>query len=44
MYADRLRVRHEDLASGGHLVFMLGAEPNAKLGVAEGDMPPSLTA
>jgi predicted alpha-1,2-mannosidase len=41
---DRLWIRHEDIAEGGHLVFTLGAEPNTKLGTAEGDMPPSLTA
>jgi predicted alpha-1,2-mannosidase len=41
---DRLWVRHEDIAQGGHLVFTLGATPNTKLGASEADMPPSLTA
>jgi len=41
---DRLWVRHEDLAQGGHLVFKLGAEPNMSLGAAVREMPPSLTA
>lgn len=41
---DRLWVRHEDLAGGGHLQFVLGAEPNRTLGVDPVLAPPSLTA
>ena len=40
---ERLWVRHEDLVQGAHLVFKLGLEPNASLGVSEVVMPPSLT-
>ena len=41
---DRLWIEHEKLASGAHLVFTLGAQPNTRLGVDERAMPPSLTA
>jgi predicted alpha-1,2-mannosidase len=41
---DRLWVRHDELANGAHLEFVLGSEPNKNLGVAEAAMPPSLTA
>ncbi len=41
---DRLWVRHEDLAKGAKLEFVLGAEPNKVLGVQPEMAPPSLTA
>jgi putative alpha-1,2-mannosidase len=41
---DRLWIRHEDIAKGAHLVFVVGATPNKNLGADESKMPPSLTA
>ena len=41
---DRLWVRHEDLAKGAKLEFVLGPEPNKVLGVQPEMAPPSLTA
>jgi putative alpha-1,2-mannosidase len=41
---DRLWVKHSEIASGGHLVFTLGAEPNKQLGAGPSQAPPSLTA
>jgi predicted alpha-1,2-mannosidase len=40
---DQLWVRHEDLAEGGHLAFILGPQPNRNFAVKEHAMPPSLT-
>ncbi len=42
--SDKLWVRHEDIAHGGHIVFELGTTPNKTLGVAPELAPPSLTA
>ncbi len=41
---DRLWVRHEDLAKGAKLEFVLGAQPNKELGVDGAVAPPSMTA
>ena len=41
---DRLWVKHEEIASGGSIVFELGTAPNKTLGAAEEVAPPSLTA
>jgi putative alpha-1,2-mannosidase len=41
---DKLWVRHEEIAGGGHLMFTLGSQPNKTLGIHESTMPPSLTA
>jgi predicted alpha-1,2-mannosidase len=42
--SDRLWVKHEEIASGGSIVFELGTTPNKSLGAAEAVAPPSLTA
>ena len=42
--SDRLWVKHEEIASGGSIVFELGAAPNKSLGAAPEVAPPSLTA
>lgn len=42
--SDRLWVHHQEIASGGSIVFELGAEPNKQLGTAVQVAPPSLTA
>jgi putative alpha-1,2-mannosidase len=41
---DRLWVKHEEIASGGSIVFELATTPNKTLGAAEEVAPPSLTA
>jgi putative alpha-1,2-mannosidase len=42
--SDKLWVRHEEIAGGGHIVFELGPEPNKTLATATDSAPPSLTA
>ncbi len=40
---DKLWLRHEEIAHGGHLVFELGTTPNTTLGTSPATAPPSLT-
>ena len=42
--SDKLWVRHQEIAHGGHIVFELGTTPNKTLGTAPELAPPSLTA
>jgi predicted alpha-1,2-mannosidase len=42
--SDKLWIRHEEIAHGGHIVFELGPAPNEKLATAPDLAPPSLTA
>ena len=42
--SEKLWVRHEEIARGGHIVFELGPEPNKTLATAVESAPPSLTA
>ena len=42
--SDKLWVRHEEIAKGGHIVFELGPEPNKTLATTPESAPPSLTA
>ena len=42
--SDKLWVRHEEIAHGGHIAFELGPAPNEKLATAPDLAPPSLTA
>jgi predicted alpha-1,2-mannosidase len=41
---DRMWVRHEEIADGGKLLFVLGDIPNEALGADEKAAPPSMTA
>jgi predicted alpha-1,2-mannosidase len=40
---DRLWISHKELMTGGKLAFVLGRQPNKKLGVEVGKLPPSMT-
>lgn len=40
---DRLWISHKELMEGGKLAFVLGKQPNKKLGVEPGKLPPSMT-
>jgi predicted alpha-1,2-mannosidase len=42
--SEKLWVRHEEIAHGGHIVFELGPDPNKTLATAPELAPPSLTA
>ena len=42
--SEKLWVRHEEIAHGGHIVFELGTTPNETLATAPHFAPPSLTA
>jgi putative alpha-1,2-mannosidase len=42
--SDKLWVRHEEIAQGGHIIFELGPAPNTSLATDPKYAPPSLTA
>ncbi len=42
--SEKLWVRHEEIAHGGHIVFNLGTTPNTSLATDPQYAPPSLTA